>query len=316
MPERKSHNNDVKHDLLKTIVAYSATGLLGAAFAYGVSAFDRLPSRALTILPAGIHVIDGPILGCDDAEFIQSRVNAYVDPAISLPMCDLLLSKAQADALVQGLASARQFYQAERLRYFQLAQARLAAIAKAPPTPDQQLRQSVLAAIGDLQYISQQTPEGLTGTALLVWAQGRVDTVLTDVTKEFGRIQSILNKIGGGGARAQHTEFYFVATNASDIEFYVSTSCEVRENKRSARLTLEKVDRDDVLSSALVYVPLLPGRGKLLKYAPQNEKDATALLSSKGTAVLSCTLASGKAIATKSFDPTPFTVTESTFGKP
>jgi len=44
---------DVKLDFLKNIAAYVATGILGAAITYGITELNRLPSRALTILPAG-----------------------------------------------------------------------------------------------------------------------------------------------------------------------------------------------------------------------------------------------------------------------
>ena len=306
-------NRDVKSDLLKSIVAYAATGILGAAVAYGITALGRMPSRALTILPAGIHVIEGPAVTCEDTEFIAARVNPYVDPEVKTPPCGVLLTKAQAADLVQGLEAASQFYQSERIHYFQLARTRLAAIAKAPPQPDQKLKDAVLSSIGDLQYISEAAPRTLDGASLLPWAVTRIDTVLTDVSAEFDHIKSTLAGLKGAGVEAKHTEFYFVATNASDVEFYVSTSCTLRNNDLTARLVLEKVDRDDILSSALVYVPLLPGRGKLLKYTPTEEREVAKLLSLKGTVSLTCTLASGKAIETKAFDPAPFLVKESTF---
>jgi len=310
--DREKAHGDVKRDLLKSVVAYAATGLLGAAVAYGATVLGRLPSRALTILPAGIHILEGPVVSCADTEFIEGRVNPYVDPEVKLPPCGVLLSKSQAGDLVQGLGAAQQFYRSERIQYFQSALARLATIEKASP-PDPKLKSGVLAAIGDLEFISKGAPDGLDGPTLLKWAQTRVQGVLTDVTSEFERIKAILAKLQGGDAQARHTEFYFVVTNASDVEFYISTACNVRQGASNVGLVLEKVDRDDVLSAALVYAPMLPGRGKLLKYTPRDEKQVTTLLSSKEPVTLACALASGNTIETKKFDPTPFVARESTF---
>lgn len=308
---------DVKLDFLKTIAAYVGTGILGAAVTYGITEFNRLPSRALTILPAGIHIMEGPTVSCDDTQFITARVNPYVDPEVKIPPCDVLLSKTQAADLLGGLQAAMQFYQSERIHFFQLAKSRLAAIAKNPPRPEEKLKEATLAAIGDLQYISANAPKELNGTSLLQWAQTRIDTALSDVGAEFDRIKSIMTRLRSGDAQqARHTEFYFLATNASDVEFYISTGCVLQHANVSARLVLEKVDRDDILSAALVYMPVLPGRGRLMKYTPRDEKDLVALLSPKTTIGLSCTLASGRTIETKEFDPTPFVTLERTFVTP
>ncbi len=310
----KKQFREVKLDLLKNIAAFVGTGILGAAVTYGITEFNRLPSRALTILPAGIHIIEGPTVGCDDTQFIIARVNPYVDPEVKIPPCDVLLSKTQAAEIGEGLQAAKQFYQSERIHFFQLAKSRLAAIAKNPPQSEQKLKEATLAAIGDLQYISAHAPKELDGTSLLQWAQTRIETVLSDVSAEFDRIDSILTKLRNGGAQqSRHTEFYFVATNNSDVEFYISTGCALRHDNLSAEVVLEKVDRDDILSAALVYIPVLPGRGKLMKYTPRDEKQIVALLSPKSAIELICTLASGSTIETKKFDPTPFLAVERTF---
>ncbi len=196
---------DVKLDFLKTISAFVGTGILGAAVTYGITQLNRLPSRALTILPAGIHIIEGPTVSCTDTQFITSRVNTYVDPEVKIPPCDELLSKTQSADLIQGLQAAKQYYQSERIQFFQLAKSRLAAIAKNPPQPDQKLKEATLAAIGDLQYISAHAPTELNGASLLQWAQTRIDTVLGDVTEEFGRIDSILTRLKGGVLSKQGT---------------------------------------------------------------------------------------------------------------
>jgi len=117
----KKPSGGVKPDLIKNIAAYVATGILGAAVTYGITELNRLPSRALTILPAGIHLIEGPNISCDDTEFIAARVNAYVDPEVKIPPCGALLSKTQVAELVEGLQAARQFYQSERINFFQSA---------------------------------------------------------------------------------------------------------------------------------------------------------------------------------------------------
>lgn len=149
--------------------------------------------------------------------------------------------------------------------------------------------------------------------ALLRWAQARVDLVLADVSAEFRHIDVILTGLRGEGAQpSRHTELYFVATNASDVEFYISTSCNMRNDKTTVRIVLEKVDRDDALSGALVYIPVLPGRGKLMKYTPRQEKEITTLLSAAKTQ-LECTLANGKLVKTAEFDPTRFIATEETY---
>jgi hypothetical protein len=310
----KKLSGEVKFDFLKTILTYVGTGILGAVVTYGITAFNRLPSRALTILPAGIHVIEGPTVTCDDTQFITARVNAYLDTDVKIPPCDVLLSKTQADDLLEGLEAAKKFFQSERLHFFQLAKSRLATIAKNPPQPDQKLREAILAAIGDLQYISAHAPKDLDGPSLLQWAQTRIDTALHDVGEEFARLDFILTQLKGGGVQqAKHTEFYFVATNASDVEFYVSTGCSLEHGNQASHVVLEKVDRDDILSSALVYMPILPGRGKLMKYTARDEKDLSTLLSAKGAIKLSCNLANGRTIETKEFDPAPFIATEKTF---
>ena len=301
----KKPSGGVKPDLIKNIAAYVATGILGAAVTYGITELNRLPSRALTILPAGIHLIEGPNVSCDDTEFIAARVNAYVDPEVKIPPCGALLSKTQVAELVEGLQAARQF--------FQSAKSKLAAVAKNPPQSDRELREATQAAIADLRFISANVPTDLNGRALLQWAQARVDLVLADVGTEFHRIDAILNGLRGEGAqRSRHTELFFVATNASDVEFYISTSCVLRHDDRVARIVLEKVDRDDILSGALVYVPVLPGRGKLMKYTPRDEKQIVPLLSATKIQLV-CTLANGKTIKTKEFDPTPFFASETTY---
>jgi hypothetical protein len=313
MGSKKLFDN-ARADLLKTFATYVGTGLLGAAVTFGITELNRLPSRALTILPAGVHIVEGPTVSCDDTQFIVARINPYVDAEVKIPPCDVLLSKSQTADLVEGLLAAKQYYQAERIHFFQLAKSRLDGIAKNPPQSDEKLKEATLAAIGDLQYISAHAPKDLSGRALLQWAQARIDTVLSDVREEFGRIDSIVTGLRGGNAQqARHTEFYFVATNASDVEFYISTGCILRQNDVSARVVLEKVDRDDILSAALVYMPVLPGRGKLMKYTPRDEKELAALLSTKSIIKLSCTLASGKTIETKEFDPAPFVSVEKVF---
>lgn len=148
----------IKLDIVKNIAAYVATGILGAAVTYGITALNRLPSRALTILPAGIHIIEGPTISCADTEFITARVNAYVDPEVKIPPCDVLLSKTQAAELVEGLQAARQFYQSERIDFFQSARSKLAAVAKNQPQSEKALKEATLAAIGDLQHISANAP--------------------------------------------------------------------------------------------------------------------------------------------------------------
>jgi hypothetical protein len=313
MTARKSAEG-VKPELIKNIAAYVATGILGAAVTYGITAFNRLPSRALTILPAGIHILEGPTISCDDTQFIVARVNSYVDQDVKVPPCDVLLSKTQADDLVDGLQAAREYYKSERIQFFQQAKSRLAAIAKNPPQPDQKLKEATLAAIGDLQFISAHAPTDLNGASLLQWSQARVELVLTDVSAEFDRIKSILAGLKGESAQpAKHTEFYFVATNASDVEFYISTGCAMRRDDTSVPIVLEKVDRDDILSGALVYIPVLPGRGKLMKYTPRDENQTVALLSPKSRIYLVCTLANGGTIRTKEFDPTAFIAKERTY---
>jgi hypothetical protein len=310
----KKQSAAVKFDLIKGIAAYVATGILGAAVTYGITELNRLPSRALTIVPAGIHILEGPTITCDDAEFIKARMNAYIEPEVNVPPCDVLLSKSQVVDLVEGLQAGRKYYQSERIHFFELARSRLAAIAKSPPKPDQKLKEAILAAIGDLQYISAHAPRDLNGTALLQWAQTRIDTVLIDVGAELGRINSILNGLRGEGAeQARHTELYFVATNASDVEFYISTSCILRRDASSAKIVLEKIDRDDILSGALVHIPILPGRGKLMKYTPRDEKQVLTLLSPTNRIRLDCALASGNTIETKEFDPAPFIARESAY---
>jgi hypothetical protein len=226
----KRQFGNVKRDFLKTIATYVGTGILGAAVTYGITEFNRLPSRALTILPAGVHIIEGPTVSCDDTQFIIARVNSYVDQEVKIPPCDVLLSKTQVDDLVEGLQAAKQYYQSERLNVFQSARSRLVAIAKNPPHSEEKLREATLTAIGDLKYISADAPIGLTGTPLLQWARTRIDRVINDVSGEFARMESILNRLRNGDAeQARHTEFYFLATNASDIEFYISTGCTVQQ---------------------------------------------------------------------------------------
>ncbi len=313
MTKAKEKPHSLKPELMKSLAAYVATGLIGAAATYAYSALNRLPSRALTIVPAGIHLIEGPTLSCDDAEFIKGRVNVYLDPEIAVPPCDTLLSKQQASQLAEGLGTAKTYYQSERISFFQKSLSRLSEIAKAPPSSDQKLRDNTMAAIGDLEFISRRAPANLDGPALLLWAQQRVSSVLNDVSAEFSRIEEIVTRLRGQGAQqARHTEIYFIATNASDVEFYIATSCSVVRAGSNIPIVLEKVDHDEVLSGALVYIPVLPGRGKLMRYTPKDESQMYAL-ESPTKILMKCGLASGKSVETAEFDPVPFIEKETSY---
>jgi len=68
------------------------------------------------------------------------------------------------------------------------------------------LKNSVLAAIGDLEIIRRKAPEDLDGKALLIWAHDRVANVMVDVGADLQRLDGIIAKIKGTDRQslAQH----------------------------------------------------------------------------------------------------------------
>jgi hypothetical protein len=304
--------------LLTEIIKYASTALLGAVVAFATTSFNRLPSRALTVLPAGIHVLQGPILACSDQTFITGEVNEYLDTNILPPPCDVLLSRNQVNALKSELDRAKTVYLNERISPFRTALDRLQEVEHHPPQDEAHFHSRVLQAVANLVYISKHAPAGVPAHDLLLLLEKDVSTALTSVNTEVDHIRRILDVMEGKqlDTLRDHLELYFVVDNSSDIEFYLPTHCSLSADDKKIQMVLENTKNDEIPVSSLVYLPILPGRGKLLKYSLDNAGAApldSPDFESVKRASLNCTLPSNKVITSPVFQPAKFTVREKTF---
>jgi hypothetical protein len=305
-------------DLLLDIVKYIAIALLGAIVAFVTTSFNRLASRALTILPAGIHVLQSPILACADQTFITGEINEYLDTNIRTPPCDVLLSRTQINDLKAELGRAKTVYLSERIGPLSTALDHLQKVARQPPQNEKEFRSQVLQAVANLVYISNHTPQGVPPHELLIYLEKDVSRALKEVNVELDHMQSIIASVEGKepSALKDHLELYFVVNNSSDIEFYLSTRCSLSTDGMETQLKLEDLKSDEIPVSSLVYLPILPGRGKLLKYSPDPKGSQSMKnldLSSVKNASISCSLSTDKVIKSRGFNPQKFTVHEKTF---
>ena len=290
-----SKNEATKKSLWSEIVKYSATGLLGASVAFATSWYHRLPSHALTVLPAGVHVMEGPSLSCAEKTFLTGDVNEYLDTPIMTPPCDVLLSHSQVTDLLADLARVKDVYRQEREAPMKAALDGLLAIEAKPPKGDAAIRKATIEAIANLVYIRNHVPEGVSGTELLPLMKKEVTRVLTDVQSEMSRMDQIRDEMNQktAGKTLKHIEFYFVVTNSSDVEFYFPRTCTLSTDSDTWPVVLEKLEGDGIPIEALTYVPMLPGRGRVFKYSVEKSKAAEADKLTQGEvkdASLSCTL--------------------------
>jgi hypothetical protein len=176
----------------------------------------------------------------------------------------------------------------------------------------------VRQAVANLVYISRHAPNGIAARDLLPHLEKDVSDALADVNRELNRMQQIAGLIGGKDPQTlkDRTEMYFVVDNSSDIEFYMTTHCSLAADAKELPLVLEDTKNEEIPTSALVYLPILPGRGKLLKYSfgegAQGSETSQDLKPVK-QATLRCSLSSNKTITSRAFEPEKFTVRESTF---
>jgi hypothetical protein len=309
---------NLEKGLIPEILKYAATAGLGAIAAFAVTVFNRLPSRALTVLPAGIHVLRGPILACKDQTFITGEVNEYLDTNIMTPPCDALLNRSQASELVAELNRARDVYINERQEPLKSALNQLRQVEQHPLADERVYRSHILQAVANLVYISRHAPSGVSNSDLLSVLKTDVSAALKNVNSELDHMGQISDGMQGKDPKAleNHTELYFVVDNSSDIEFYMPTHCSLATDSQAFPLSLESIDNGEIPVSSLVYLPILPGRGKMLKYSLTIGGDQSATqpnLKSVRKAFLQCRISTGKIVNSPNFEPEDFTVRENAF---
>ena len=304
--------------LLSEVVKYGVTASLGAIVAFAWTAFNRLPSRALTVLPAGIHQLRGPTLPCPDKTFITGEVNEYLETNIETPPCDVLLSRNQIKDLTAELERAKAVFLKERIEPLKTALDNLRKVQSNPPKEEGEFQSRLRQAVANLVYISRHAPKGIAARDLLPHLEKDVSDALADVSQELNHMQQIAEVIGGRVPQAlkDRTEMYFVVDNSSDVEFYMTTHCSLAADGKELALVLEDTKNEEIPTSALVYLPILPGRGKLLKYSSQKgaeDPERNVDLKPVKEASLHCLLSTNKTITSRPFEPERFTVRDSTF---
>jgi hypothetical protein len=277
------------------------TGLIGAALAYIYTSIGRLPSHALTMLPAGVQVAKVGKLSCDEAQFLSEVVNNYLTDEIAVPGCDEALTGERLPHLVGELERARVFWKSDRLDFFDTVLTQLADIKKAPSADAKGTGRRVRDVVSQMKYIASELPSDREGPALLDWAIKRVDAIKQDATGDYNRLKALVDAFSDprkGRVTPKFLNISFVATNTSDIEFYLPVRCMlILPTPMVMSATLVRTSSLDD-AEGLAYVPLLPGRGQIMKFKaaiPSAQVDAVLrALHAKGLSELRCSLPDGK----------------------
>jgi hypothetical protein len=306
--------------LLQEILKSVLIALLGAAGAYSLSVYRRLPSRSLTILPAGIHIVPGPKLACNDTQFIVASINQFLEPEIAVPSCDTFLEPDMVRHLLAEMDRAKNVWDSDRLGALRPTLASLQAV-KPSGLSDAQLRKQVQDILSALEFISRDVPLASSGREQLTWALNRVGNAVNTLSQERREMDHISSVLRGDDQSrlAEHLELYFVVTNASDIEFYFPTRCMFFDGVNNLSVAVEQLGDAKLPTQALAYLPVLPGRGQLIKFAPQDEfhnsvAPATIRLllapQPPTRAILNCELPNGTRVASSTFGTKQFTIEE------
>src|SRR5437773_5110554 len=135
--DSSQENETVGRKLVLEIAKYIAIGLIGAVGATALTWINRLPSRSLTLLPAGVHLIADPELSCPQTRFIAEGVNIYLNDEIRMPACETPLDKATVRRLKDEIKRGEEAFRTDRLKFFQQALHSLQALKPDAMTNDQ-----------------------------------------------------------------------------------------------------------------------------------------------------------------------------------
>ncbi len=315
---RKHEGESLEHKLWMEVLKYVAVGLLGAAVATVVTWFNRLPSRSLTLLPAGIQVRTDPELTCDETGFLSQTVNRYLNDEISVPVCESPLAPTAIAKLISELRGAVQEFKAQRLAYLEPASARLHKL-NPDAMADKILAKAVVASVADLEYLSRDLPVQLSGREQFDWAFKNVDDSVATVHMNIDRMEAISQRLNGkaNGPSLRHVELFFLATNTSDVEFYFPTRCSVKIGESDYEVRIEQLGESRLPIGSMRYVPLLPGRGQAIRFGPFGSADHAAMdakladdLSSDRDAHINCQLGDGHQVSSTVFRPRLFLVSQ------
>lgn len=306
-------------NIVKDLLKYVATAVLGALVAFVITVANRLPARALKVSPAGIHILRGPTLTCDESTFISQTLNRFLNNEIPVPACDTLLTKPEVERLLDGLQRARMTWNTDRIRWLTEAKTKVDAIGIAPEKSDLRIHSQVIKAVSDLVYIREQLPTEVSGRELQLWTHNRLVEAITALNAEVAHIDLLATSLKASipGKERIHVEMFFVVTNSSDVEFFLPTKCTLTTGSGSFPAVLEKLEGPGFPVSALVYVPVLPGRGQLMKFSTADEDsnrfaNEVGRSSTKAESQLQCELPDGSKISSTSFNAAKFTVVTGT----
>jgi hypothetical protein len=230
MKKKSPSAESFEHKIWSEIVKYAAVGLMGAAVATGLTWLNRLPSRSLTLLPAGIQLHSEPKLTCDESSFIAERINHHLNDEIEVPPCETPLSMSTVKKLLDGLKRADQFYRKDRIGFLQPAYDRVKAI-KPDSMSDASLSRAVITAVANLEYLSRDVPVTLTGRQQLEWALVNLGDAVKDAMDGLDQIHRLAQQLSGEvpGFMARRTEvlLYYYTSLLSNLSVKKLIFCDI-----------------------------------------------------------------------------------------
>jgi len=308
-----------RKELLLEVFKYVGTGIIGAAVVYGYTLYQRLPQRAITTFPAGAQVFDSVVPRCDETLFMAETVNTYLTTEFEVPPCEEPLRPVQRRRLVNDLKRSHMTWDNERLVYLRKAHDQLTELRARGTLSDRFLRAEIRRILDDLAWISRDLRADLRGAEQLEWASRRVSEALHNVSAERDHIVEFVEVYQGHRSERllNYFELFIVVSNASDVEHYFPTQCtlDVGGGETAMSLVLDLADAggQPLPVKSLAYIPLLPGRGQLLRLTKRVDPGSASRLRGALQAAImttvTCELVSGR-VHSRPFDLSRFAVEE------
>lgn len=270
---QKKEPQSLWRDLAREAAKYIVTGLIGASAVLLYTCYRRLPGRSLTISPGGARVVIGSSVTCKERQFIAETLNAFLTDEIRVPPCNTLLDQDRRQLLKEDLERAYMTWHSQRTVYFEESSTQLHDLESQRGISNAKLRGLIIGIIGSFRYIANELPPGLEGSDLLKWATTRVDGQLSTFRQDEANIRAILSAVSGGDQKRSvyQLELFFLATNMSDVEYYVPTRAALtvtqRSKTRQVPIQLEQYGETHLPIQSLRFVPVQPGVGQLLRFS-------------------------------------------------
>jgi hypothetical protein len=258
-PEAASSHN-LRTDLMRDVLKYVVTGAVGAALAFGYTAFNPLPGRALTIVPAGIQVAHGGVIKCEDAAFISETVNAILTDEIAVPACGAAIDSKQLSRVANELLRAKAEWDGAdgRIAFFRRGLDKLSALKSKTGLSQTAVSQQSTVIISDYPRIRSALPASLNGRSRLDWGLDQLSEAHNDSVKESARMAALSTALVAEVSQSdRHLDVYFLVTNSADVEFYFPTKCnlQVRDLVAPLPAQLEQLGESQSPVSQLAFVP-------------------------------------------------------------